>query len=890
MVDKNWQKVREVFDSVLSRPMEDRQNYVVEVCGEDKILLAEVKSLLLSLDSAENFMETPAVAKVAEAIENNNKKLEKDRKLGHYEIIEQIGTGGMGEVYLAKDTNLDRKVAVKILSEKISRHESNVKRFISEAKAASALNHPNILTIYEFGEADDVHFIVSEFIEGKTLREIIGEFGMKLSEILDISIQIGSALSAAHKAHLIHRDIKPENVMIRPDGYVKILDFGLAKLIEQKSPSFLGSEDSVLKPNQTAKGVILGTVNYMSPEQAKGEWVDERTDIFSFGILVYEMLTGRTPFASDSTAETLANLINREPPLLRFAEIAPKEVQHIVSKMLRKNAADRYQTMKEVITDLKDLGEHSASGEHSEKSTQSDTENTTKFGPGKTGDTNLQTNETDADFRQQNKRQPFAAFKLLEDFLAAIGFGKGFFKHSIKAKQIESVAVLPFVNVADDPETEYLSDGISENLIDRLSQLPQLKVIARSSSFKYRGENTDIFNAAKQLGVRAIITGRVARRGDNISIRVEMVDAFDNRQLWGEQYNRRAADLQLIQQEIAQTVSEKLRLKLSGAQKQEIAKQKTVNPKAYELLLKGHSHRNKKGTENKMKAAAYYQQAIDIDPFYAAAHAALSVSISDLTHNSILDPKEFTPKAEAAAQKALDLDENLAEAHDAMALIKLNGWNWAAAEQEYQRAIELNPNFAKVHSCYAFYLSLVGRHDEAIAEFKLSKDINPLAPVANADIGYALYMARRYDEAQEILNIAVEMDRENPYPNAILAHNYLGKGMYAEAVAGFSRVMELGGEPGYRIYLGAAYAKAGEREQAQTILRQLENDKNYVSRGELAVLYATLGDYDKTFSAFERAYDAHDAQLQFLWVEPAFDALRSDSRFQDLLRRVGLPQ
>ncbi len=814
-------------------------------------------------------METPAVAEVASVIEAEIKKLETGKHFGHYKIIALIGAGGMGEIYLAGDKKLDRKVAVKILNEKFSRDESNLNRFIREAKAASALNHPNIPVIHEIDESGDTHYIVSELVEGATLREIFNQKTLKLPEILDISIQIAGALCTAHEAHIVHRDIKPENIMLRPDGYVKTLDFGLAKLVGQNK-SFVNQTNDGRRQNETTKGLILGTVNYMSPEQAKGTRIDERTDIFSFGVLIYEMLAGRTPFAGDSMTETLADLINSEPPKLsNLAEAVPNEMQRIVSKMLRKNADERYRTMKGLLADLKDLRENQQSGEHPIESSPSGVKNAAKIKSSTTGDTNLPTAEINSVITGKIKRrEPFGAFRLLSDFFAAIGFGNAFFANRLaNTKQIESVAVLPFVNVAADPETEYLSDGISESLIDRLSQLPQLKVVARSSSFKYRGGNIDIREAANNLGAQAIVTGRVERRGDNLSIRVEMVDTFDDRQLWSERYHRRAADLQIIQQEIAQNVAEKLRLKLSGAQKQEIARQNQVNPQAYELLLKGHSHRNKKGTENKMNAAAYYQQAIEVDPVYAAAFAALSVSYSDLTHNGILDPKEFTPKAEAAARRALELDENLAEAHVALGLLKLNGWDWAAAEREYRRALELNPNYAKARRGYAFYLSLVGRHEQAVAEAERAKDMNPLAPAVNTNIGYALYMARRYDEAREILNNELETDRENPYTNGILAHTYLGKGMYVEVVAGFRRVLELGGEPGYRIYLGAAPAKAGERGAAQTILRQLETGESYVSPGELAVLYAALDEREQAFGSLERAHDAHDAQLQFLLIE-----------------------
>lgn len=456
---------------------------------------------------------------------------------------------------------------------------------------------------------------------------------------------------------------------------------------------------------------------------------------------------------------------------------------------------------------------------------------------------------------------------------------------------INSVAVLPFVNAGADPNLDYLSDGISESLIDRLSQLAQLKVIARSSSFKYRGESIEVQEVANKLEVQAVVMGRVVQRGADLTIRVELVDVRANRQLWSEQYNRRVADTLSVQEEIVRTISEKLRLKLSGAQEQELAKHETANPQAYELLLKGRFYWNNGGTEDAKKAVEYFQQAIAVDPAYAPAYAGLSVCYSDLTTASVLDPKEFTPKAEAAARKALELDERLAEAHGALALLKLSAWDWAAAEQEYRRAIELNPNLANAHAGHAFYLSLVGRYEQAMAEVKRARELDPLSPAINGGVGFQLLLVRRYDQALETLKRTLELEPNNPQTIILLAHVYLGKGMYAEAIAGFQQVIELGANgPGSRIYLGAAYAKAGERKRAQAMLKRLETSKTYVSPGELAVLYAALGEREQAFAALERAYAARDSQLQFLRVELAFDSLRADPRFHDLLRRVGLPQ
>jgi serine/threonine protein kinase len=354
MADEQWQKVKEILDAALRQKPEERRHYLNQACGDDQTLRAEVESLFSSLDNSEDFLEKPAVAGLADLIEGETPALEKGQRFGQYEIIRKIGAGGMGEVYLASDKKLDRQVAVKILNQRFSQDESNLNRFIREAKAASSLNHPNILIIHEIGEYENTHYIVSEFVEGRTLREHFKESPMKLSEVLDVSIQIAGALVAAHTAHIVHRDIKPENVMVRFDGYAKILDFGLAKLVEQK---VIGFEDATVKQNETAKGVILGTINYMSPEQAKGERVDERTDIFSLGLVIYEMIAGRTPFAANTMSETFANLINSEPPrLARFATNVPDELQRIVSKMLGKNKDERYQTMKDVLTDLKSLG------------------------------------------------------------------------------------------------------------------------------------------------------------------------------------------------------------------------------------------------------------------------------------------------------------------------------------------------------------------------------------------------------------------------------------------------------------------------------------------------------------------------------------------------------
>jgi serine/threonine-protein kinase len=817
-------------------------------------------------------------------------------QIGRYRIRSAIGKGGMGEVFLAEDTELERLIALKILPKDLANDTERMRRFVQEAKSASALNHPNIITIYEIGKTDDTHFIATEYIEGETLHSRLRNESMNLKTVLDIAIQVASALDAAHRAGIVHRDIKPENVMIRPDGFIKLLDFGIAKLTEKQSEISPDSEGATAIKAGTMPGMIIGTANYMSPEQARGQAVDARTDIFSFGVMLYEMLSGKLPFEGQNALDVIGLILHKEfAPLIQTAPDAPRELKHIVEKCLRKDRDERFQTARDLLIDLKDVrrelefqNELERTGAPHQEESKTQIQNPT------TSDTATLTSSTENVAGDIKRHKLGFVIGLSILLLAAIGFGYWFYANrlaSIDARQISSIAVLPFENGSGDAALDYLSDGLSESLIDKLSQLPQLKVIARSSSFKYRGANVDVTEAANKLGVQAIVTGRIIQRGDNLSIRVEMVDVRDNRQLWSEQYNRKTADAFAVQQEVAQTVSEQLHLKLSGAQEQKLAKRDMVNPQAYDLLLKGRFQSRKGGTDNIKKASEYYQQAIAIDPNYALAYVYLAGSYRGLVGHSVLDPKEFLPKANAAARKALELDPNLPETHLAMGNLYHNDWNWAAAETEFKRAIELNPNLVAARNTYSTYLSIMGRHDEAIVEARHTKELDPLTLGNLVAVGYALGQARRYDEAIAEYKKILEVDKNYFGARYWLSYAYLDKGMYREAIDSFQEAIRLGGNnPSNQIYLGASYAKAGEREKAQAILKQLETSKEYVSPGELPVLYVALGEREKAFASFEKAYAAHDSQLQFLKVDPSFDPLRDDPRFQDLMRRVGLPQ
>ncbi|MDQ3061904.1 MAG: protein kinase [Acidobacteriota bacterium] len=838
------------------------------------------------------------------------------QQLSHYKILSAIGAGGMGEVYLADDSRLHRKVALKLLPKNIAEDKDRLRRFEQEARAASALNHPNILTVHEFGVENGVHFLATEFVEGETLREKINSDELNLTDTLNIAEQTAFALSAAHITGIVHRDLKPENIMIRSDGIVKVLDFGLAKLIEKKEVS-PDAETETRPLVKTNPGVVMGTIAYMSPEQARGKDTDARTDVWSLGVLIYEMVCGKLPFAGETMSDVIASILKSEPPLLsHYISDVPNDLEKIVGKSLRKNRDERYQNIKDLQIDLKDLRqdlEFEAKLERSvapnknrvktlDKNREAQTQILETDKPTGTTEAAISTKDeiahpsSSAEYVaheiKQHKRGFLAALSIL--ILVVVGFGYWFYANrsaSTDVKQINSIAILPFENGSGDASLDYLSDGLSESLIDKLSQLSQLKVIARNSSFKYRGANIDIQDVANKLGVQTIVMGRVVRAGDNLTVRVEMIDASENRQLWSEQYQRQAADLISVQQEIAQTASEKLRLRLSGAQEQQLAKRETVNPQAYELVLKGNFYLNKGGTENQKKANNYYQQAIAIDPNYALAYAELSSSYNRLAVNSLVDPKEFLPKAKAAARKALELDENLPNAHLVIAVLYKNDWDWAASEAEYKRALELNPNLGRAHSNYSVYLSLIGRHDEAIAEVKCARELDPLSLLINVNVGNRLTTARRYDEAIDALQKTLELDPSYDFTYVQLGYTYAGKGMYREAITAYQNGMRLGDKTSStQIYLGASYAQAGMRGKAQEILKQLQTGEQRVSPSELSILYTALGDKEAAFQSLEKAFAEHDLQLQYLKVESSLDDLRNDPRFQDLMRRVGLPQ
>jgi serine/threonine-protein kinase len=827
-------------------------------------------------------------------------------QLDRYEIRSQIGAGGMGEVYLAQDIRLERTVALKVLPADVAADRQRMQRFIQEAKAASGLNHPNILTVYEIGQARLTHFIATEYIDGKTLRQILGARRIEMAEVLDLSSQIASALSAAHAAGIIHRDIKPENIMVRHDGIVKVLDFGLAKLSDRAHPEqAVDAEAATAVLVQTEPGVVMGTAAYMSPEQARGKGVDARTDIFSLGAVIYEMLSGRAPFAGETAADIIGALIHKEPqPLSNLVSNMPAELQHIVSKALRKDPDERYQTVKSLLVDLKTFKqeldfsaklERSVSPESKEAATKNSAQSATATAAIENSATQAVTARptSSAEYLiggiKQRKRSIAVLAVLL---LAAIGFGYWFYTNrSSSTARIESLAVMPFANASGNSDVEYLSDGITESLINSLSQLPNLSVKARSSVFRYKSREVEPQQVAKELSVQAILTGRLVQRGDDLALYLSLVDAHTGNQLWGEQYNRKLTDLVSLQSEIARDVSSKLRARLSGADERKLAKNYTENVEAYQLYLKGRYYLARLRPGETQKGISHLQQAIAIDPDYALAYVGLANAYRALALSGDIPPGEVFPKAKAAAQKAVELDDSLAEAHAVLGFtISWYDWDWAAAENHFKRALELNQNSADVHWVYAGSISNLGRHAEALAEIKRARELDPLNLIINATEGLILIHAGRTDEGLAVLQKTSELDPTYWLAHLFASSAYIEKGMFAEAVTEARRARELSGVSSQPIaYAGYALAKSDKEGEARAELDELLklSTQRYVPPYHIAFLYNGLNERDKTLAWLERGYEQRDPKMVFLKVDPRWNNLRDDLRFKDLLRRMG---
>jgi eukaryotic-like serine/threonine-protein kinase len=821
--------------------------------------------------------------------------------LGHYRIVEKIGAGGMGEVYLAEDTRLRRKLALKVLPENIASDKERLRRFEQEAFAASALNHPNILTIYEFGAENDTHFLACEFVEGETLREKLNREGVSLNEALDIAQQTALALSAAHAAGIAHRDIKPENIMIRADGIIKVLDFGLAKLTEKPKEN-TDAEAETRALVQTNPGVVMGTVSYMSPEQTKGKDVDTRTDIWSLGVVLYEMLAGRLPFEGDTPNEYIASILKSDPlPLEKKQADFPAEIAQLVRKALRKDKDARYQTMKGLLADLKELREEIALTEKLERSAipnrihQTENQETLLTKAETTRDASQSQTASSAEYIVgEIKRHKSASFAALAILLLVIG-GLGFWlfsNRSSNSTQIESIAVLPFQNASGNPDTEYLSDGIAESLINSLTELQQLKVIARSTAFRYKDKEVDPQTVGRDLNVKTVLMGRVRQIGDRLNIQVDLVDTSTGAQLWGENYERQVSDALSIKQTIAREVAERLRLRLSGSEQQQLVKRDTTNAEAYQFYLRGRYYWNKRTADGFKKAIEYFNQAIERDPAYALGYVGLADSYSLLADYADVHSSETLPKAKTAVERALQIDDSLAEAHASLANIYSDEWRWAEAEAAFRRAIALNPNYPTAHHWFsASYLTVKGRLDEALKEAKRAQDLDPLSPIISSHLANVYLQMNDVGSTIEHSQRVIELDPRLPNPYNNLGWAFFKQRRYEEAITEIQKSVELSGRSSNNLAaLGHVYAIMGKRGETLQILKELED--RYVRREalgmNLASVYTGLGDNDQAFAWLEKDFQQRSGLLPQINSWTSFDAIRSDPRYADLVRRMGL--
>ena len=821
--------------------------------------------------------------------------------IGPYKILDSLGKGGMGEVYLARDTRLGRKIALKFLSVDFTKDEDRVRRFQQEARAASALNHPNLITIFEIGEVESVHFISTEFIEGETLRSRICGTRMSTLEICDVVIQVASALTAAHAAGITHRDIKPENIMVRPDGVVKVLDFGLAKLTEPKTMD--GSNVDPMAPTKivltkkgvdTDPGVVMGTVSYMSPEQARGLMVDARTDIFSFGVVLYEMISGRVPFEGASFGDVISGILSKRPvPLARYADDVPPELERIVSKALAKDRDQRYQTIKDLLIDLKRLRQRLQVEEEFENSSPREWSGDVvrrSSGAEMSGAREpVASNSIPPAIRTTSsaeylitgiKRHKKTSFFLVSSAVIAVvamAFISG-------RRGIESVAILPFANLTGDPKMEAITDELTEGIIDHLYQLPGLRVISYGSIEQYKGRQIDAGAVGRELGVSAIMIGRLSKRDDVITLGAELIDARDKTRLWGEQEKVKFSDLMMAHHRLARSVSDKLGLKLNNEQRKMLD--------AEELYETGRNYWNQRTTDGLNKGVDYFEKAVALKPDYAVAHAGLADCHNMLATYGARPPAEEFPRAKAEALKALELDDSLAEAHVSLAYALFRGdWKWADSEKEFRQALAINPRSAQAHQWYANLLVVLGRADEAIAHTKLAQELDSTSLIIRSHLGFLYFFAHRYDDSLTACQKVLELDPTFFPVRRYLGQAYAQKGKYDQAIGEFQKaVAGSGGSPLIRAELAHTLAIAGKKDEAEKILaelKQLATDR-YIPAYSIALVYSGLGNKDETFNSLERAFQDRADYLVFLKVDPRFDWLHGDPRFASLLERVGL--
>ena len=753
-------------------------------------------------------------------------------RVGPYEVIALLGEGGMGQVYRGRDPRLGREIAIKVLAREASDDADAIQRLEREARAIAALSHPNVVAVHDVGREDGQFYLVTELLEGTTLREQIRSSPMSWRRAVEVGAEVAEGLAAAHAKSIVHRDLKPENIFITTDGRVKVLDFGLA----QTDPALLQRDETNIPTTkwfQTHPGTVIGTLGYMAPEQLRGEAVDPSADIFSLGCILFEMVTSRKPFQRESGAATIAAILKDAIPMEQLTAAVPAEFKRIIEGCVEKSSTTRFQSARDLALTLRAIGS--------------------------------------------------SASNLNEDLLRDLTSTR---KRTPKAKSVDSIAVLPLTNATNDPGTEYLSDGITENLINRLSQLPKLRVMARSTVFRYKGRDADAQSVGRELRVRAVLSGRLQKIGERIVVNVELVDSLDGSLMWGETYNRELKDLVTLQEEMSAEIADKLRLKLTGAEKKKLSKRSTHNSEAYQLYLKGRHQWNKRTGESLRRGIQLFREAIEADPTFAGAHAGLSDSFITLATNIPLPPHEAMPKAKAAAMQAIQIDESLAEAWAALGAVRWwFEWDWEGAEEAYARAIQLNPNYATAHDGYAMFLAARGRFGEAIEQNTKAADLDPLSLIIAVHAGWPFYFARDFESAIRRFRKALELDE-----HFIPAHGWLGMALgqqrrYPEALDAFGRALEVERIPILTAMLAHTHAIAGNRDTAERLLADLvaESQNRYISPYDIAVVHAGLGDTAAALEQLHKAVEDRSAWLVFTNVDPRLDGLRREPGFAEIV-------
>jgi TolB-like protein/predicted Ser/Thr protein kinase len=781
--------------------------------------------------------------------------------LGHYRILEKVGSGGMGVVYRARDEQLERDVALKVLPSGTLSNDASRRHFRKEALALAKLNHPNIETVYEFDTQDGMDFLVMEYVPGKTLADRLIGGALPEKEVIALGMQIAAALAEADEHGIVHRDLKPANIALTEKGQAKVLDFGLAKLLRPRDET---TADSLSSTHGAA-----GTLPYMSPEQLRGEQVDARSDIYTIGAVLYEMATYRRAFGEPLASRLIDAVLHQTPvpPRALNPRISP-ELERIILKCLDKNPEQRYQSAKELLVDLRRL-EQSTSGEL-----------VTPAPPPKRWSRGTRL-----------AAYGVAALVALAAMLTAIYAGgwRDRFLVRTQPAQIRSIAVLPLGDLSGNPREDYFADGVTEALITELAQIDGLRVISRTSVMVYKGARKPLPQIARELQVDAVVDGSVQRSGDKVRINAQLIEASTDRHLWAKSYERDLRDILTVQSAVAKAIADEVQIKLTPQEQARLAKPRQVNPEALEAYLAGRFYWNKRTAEGLEKSIAYFTRAITKDPNYALAYAGLADSYHVLPELSGVPVEEAFPKARSAALKALEIDDSLGEAHSALANVKEDyDWDWKGAEEEYKRAIELSPGHVLAHASYSNLLFELGRLPEALSEARVAQQLDPLSAIANDNLSGVLYYAGQYDQAVEQCRKTLDIDPMSPQAHRHLGQVYVQKQFYGEAVSELKKAVELSrGSTEALAELGYVFAVSGKKDDARRALLELKSATD-ASPYRLAIVYAGLAEKEKALEALKEAVNRRSPGVVHLKVSPVFQELRSDERFQELLIYMGL--